>query len=398
MDILATSTNSAPNSVPFLANFAWFQLSKLPAKMLIHLLSIVLDLAIVSMANTSMALLQQGDSGEAVRKLRDRLMAAQCDDGSVNGDFGPSTQSAVVLCQQRYGLMVDGVVGPQTLSALEGESIAAQPESVGSHNMLLRGSHGAEVIELQRQLQEMGLYTAVIDGDFGPLTEQAVAHLQRRHSLQQTGVFGDHEKQVLAISHHVQLSMGTAIGRNQLTIGDAGQAVQQLQVRLKELRYFDAVITGYYDKLTKLAVQNFQVTRRLPVTGIADQQTLQVLGITAKAPVSVSWTNAATEANPFSSGGFTSRTIDDPCTLVDSGSTAAHSTTQTPQTGRFVVVIPSRRGVKLATVKQLVPDATEGKSSIGPYIQAGTFVNQNAAARQSRFLQAYGLDAQVAYR
>ncbi|WP_348650234.1 peptidoglycan-binding domain-containing protein [Verrucosispora sp. WMMD573] len=35
--------------------------------------------------------------------------------GSVDCDFGPATRSATIAFQQRYGLTVDGIAGPQTL-------------------------------------------------------------------------------------------------------------------------------------------------------------------------------------------------------------------------------------------------------------------------------------------
>jgi peptidoglycan hydrolase-like protein with peptidoglycan-binding domain len=48
-----------------------------------------------------------------------------------DGIFGRHTQLAVMEFQRRCGLLVDGVVGPETLSALFGGSVAAAPVSTG---------------------------------------------------------------------------------------------------------------------------------------------------------------------------------------------------------------------------------------------------------------------------
>lgn len=61
----------------------------------------------------------QGDTGQAVRALqrllRDKFGHNQV---TVDGDFGPITESAVKDFQEKYDLAVDGIVGPQTWKAL----------------------------------------------------------------------------------------------------------------------------------------------------------------------------------------------------------------------------------------------------------------------------------------
>lgn len=387
---------------PSTSSFAWMQRSTLPTKLLTRLFSLMLGLAIVGMADAAMALLKQGDSGSAVQDLQNRLSAVQCYEGPVTGYFGPLTRSAVEFCQQRAGINVDGVVGPQTMAALNGQSpTTAEPVSAvaknAASNDLQRGSRGQAVVQLQQQLKSLGLYTSRIDGDFGPLTERAVAALQRMNGLSQTGIYGEREQQLIAATPVAEpfttaSTLNGTIGRDQLSVGDAGQDVQQLQAKLKDLRYFDSAATGYYGQLTKLAVESFQTDKQLPRTGVADQQTLQALGIAKADKVQANAVNPPTPgtATPFSSSSFTEPAGPEPTQTLGSA--------QISQGGRFVVIIPQQGNVKLNAVKQLVPDALEGKSSIGSYIQAGAFSSQSAADQQSRFLQAYGLDARVAYR
>src|SRR5204862_264478 len=60
-------------------------------------------------------LLRQGATGEAVRDLQSRLGAAGHDSSADRqGVYGPATEAAVRSFQERRGLRVDGICGPQT--------------------------------------------------------------------------------------------------------------------------------------------------------------------------------------------------------------------------------------------------------------------------------------------
>ena len=62
-------------------------------------------------------MLRQGDSGAAVTELQ-QLLNAKGINIAVDGIFGDATRAAVVQFQQQNGLVVDGIVGPQTWQAL----------------------------------------------------------------------------------------------------------------------------------------------------------------------------------------------------------------------------------------------------------------------------------------
>ena len=63
--------------------------------------------------------LNQGDTGTAVTKMQNRLVAwAVIPASSVDGNFGPATEAAVRAFQDMTGLSVDGVVGPTTWAQL----------------------------------------------------------------------------------------------------------------------------------------------------------------------------------------------------------------------------------------------------------------------------------------
>jgi hypothetical protein len=63
-------------------------------------------------------ILKHGDSGPAVQCLQDLLRQAGYFDGPSTGYFGPATKEAVKAFQYDCGLLVDGIAGPQTLTAL----------------------------------------------------------------------------------------------------------------------------------------------------------------------------------------------------------------------------------------------------------------------------------------
>lgn len=65
--------------------------------------------------------LRRGEGDPAViSELQQALSSAGYDPGPVDGTFGARTEAAVVAFQQANGLSADGVVGPETASALNG--------------------------------------------------------------------------------------------------------------------------------------------------------------------------------------------------------------------------------------------------------------------------------------
>jgi len=63
--------------------------------------------------------LKPGDTGEQVKILQGALTALGFDPGKPDGDYGPSTQAAVEKFQLSKQLAEDGIVGQQTLAALQ---------------------------------------------------------------------------------------------------------------------------------------------------------------------------------------------------------------------------------------------------------------------------------------
>ena len=63
-------------------------------------------------------LVHEGDKGSDVEQIQTFLRAKGFDPGPIDGVFGPRTKVAVIAFQRANNLIVDGIVGPQTLAKL----------------------------------------------------------------------------------------------------------------------------------------------------------------------------------------------------------------------------------------------------------------------------------------
>ena len=132
--------------------------------------------------------LSTGSTGPDVRRLQRILVEIkQLDFSRIDRDFTSATEAAVREFQQGNGLAVDGIVGPQTWSALP-----ADPNTP----RLAQGSTGAAVSALQKGLktyaaQNPAADPGTIDGVFGPRTATAVRAYQTDHGVTVDAIVGD---------------------------------------------------------------------------------------------------------------------------------------------------------------------------------------------------------------
>ena len=85
------------------------------------------------------ALSKYGSRGEETRKIQQKLKNLGYYSGSVDGIFGSQTLAAVKAFQKAWGLTVDGIAGPKTLSALGiSSSSSSSTASTNDINMLAR--------------------------------------------------------------------------------------------------------------------------------------------------------------------------------------------------------------------------------------------------------------------
>ncbi|MBN8210704.1 peptidoglycan-binding protein [Bacillus sp. NTK071] len=107
------------------------------------------------------------------------------------GYFGTITEDGVRDFQRNAGISVDGVVGPQTVSALTGSTSSKSSSYTSTNSGTVRyGDRGQSVTNLQSQLKSKGYYNYSVDGVFGSITQQAVRNFQSANGLSVDGVAG----------------------------------------------------------------------------------------------------------------------------------------------------------------------------------------------------------------
>jgi N-acetylmuramoyl-L-alanine amidase len=143
-------------------------------------------------------LLGLGSVGSAVADVRYRLASLPADqvperDGLVGPHVDPEVfdealERAVRAFQQHKGLIVDGVVGVETFTAIDGARWV-----LGDRILRHTPGHlqrGEDVVALQERLNTLGFAAGRVDGRFGPTTERAVRGFQRAYGLSGDGSVG----------------------------------------------------------------------------------------------------------------------------------------------------------------------------------------------------------------
>lgn len=92
----------------------------------------------------------------------------------------------------------------------------------------------------------------------------------------------------LAFSHTSPLPSSQSAVDVLSQYGSRGEEVSKIQTRLKSWGYFSGEVTGYYGSQTTEAVKRFQQKHGLSATGVADQKTLELIGISSSSGASVS--------------------------------------------------------------------------------------------------------------
>ena len=241
---------------------------------------------------------------------------------------------------------------------------------------------------LQTQLKRLNYYTGSVDGVYGNQTEAAVRAFQQAFQLPVDGKVGTQELAALEYRQPVaavQTPASIALSRSQLSLGETNADVGYLQDALRSAGYFNGNSTQYYGSITRQSVIDFQRSRGLNVTGVADAMTLDSLGLR---PGTVAQVPRAPQ--PWNNGGFTT---------ADSR-TNVQSLPPRPASPnfRYVVVVPKQSEQTLHNVRRVISGAQSFSSGKGDYIAAGTYSNRTNAEKRSNYLRSAGFDARVDYQ
>lgn len=144
----------------------------------------------------SAVILKRGDTGPAIKEVRDRLVhlgllsanSAAEQSGVTSEIFDDELFEAVQVFQQSRGLTVDGIVGPRTLRRLD-----EARWKLGDRVLTYTPGHlihGEDVAQLQQRLGQLGFALERVDGIFGKETDRCVREFQTNVGLRADGICG----------------------------------------------------------------------------------------------------------------------------------------------------------------------------------------------------------------
>lgn len=179
-----------------------------------------------------------------------------------------------------------------TLTGLGGVAASAgastAPAARAAFAPMQLGDSGWRVRVLQSRLHQLDLHSEVVTNRFDRETRDGVATFQRRRGWTADGVVDERTwlKLVSLTTEPTTEALHNVYtpGRPLLERGDTGMWVRQVQARLKQVRWYDARVTGRYTQATVTAVEGFQAKRRIPVTGAVDRRTLTRLKAMTREP------------------------------------------------------------------------------------------------------------------
>ena len=227
----------------------------------------------------------------------------------VNGAFDKSTEDAVKVFQQTFGLTPDGIVGKATwyriaylysaikrLAELNSEGLSLSEVTPVLTGVLQRGDRGDQVRLVQYYLSVLGAYYQEIpiikdDGIFGEQTEQAVMAAQKLFGLPVDGIVGPmtweaiYSTYLSIVDSNPDLTTpdGVPVFPGRVMIeGMSGADVEQAQEFLSFLSSIypeipNIPVTGYFGERTREAVIAAQELFGLTVTGTIGPATWDIL-------------------------------------------------------------------------------------------------------------------------
>jgi N-acetylmuramoyl-L-alanine amidase len=124
----------------------------------------------VAKPSPSNNVLDKGDSGASVKDLQNKLLKVgiKLPKYGADGDYGDETVIAVKQFQQKYGLQVDGIAGPQTLAKLDDLLKPKAPVAtneigeitvlVGQLNVRAQADFGSTIVDVLEKGEKRKVY------------------------------------------------------------------------------------------------------------------------------------------------------------------------------------------------------------------------------------------------
>ncbi|NEQ44260.1 MAG: hypothetical protein F6K00_12175 [Leptolyngbya sp. SIOISBB] len=230
------------------------------------------------------ATLRVGSRGPQVIEVEIRLQELRyvTNDFIPDDYYGTDTEQAVKNFQFWNNLPVDGAVGAQTRERLFSANAIPNPyEPPPDFQELRLGMRSPDVRRLEARLQDLDYFRGLIPDElFDQDTEDAVRNFQQRNGLPVNGVATVTTQELLFSDNAIRNEepIDPPAERPTLRLGDRDPAVRELEIRLQDLDYLRGVVAdSLFGPETETAVRNFQERNNLPINGVADPVTQEVL-------------------------------------------------------------------------------------------------------------------------
>ncbi|UJL45900.1 peptidoglycan-binding protein [Virgibacillus sp. NKC19-16] len=205
---------------------------------------------------------QYGNRSSEIQEMKIDLVALGFADHWTNPTtyYGPETEEVVRDFQSSNGLAVSGIADEVTLAKMEELLDGVEPPQVGDRS--------EEIRQIKEDLVELGFADwANPTTYFGSETEEAVLYFQSYYGLTENGIMDE-----------PTLTKIEEILSTPFQHGNSSEEILAMKEDLVELGYADwKNPTQYYGSETEEAVQFFQRENELPVSGIADEITLETI-------------------------------------------------------------------------------------------------------------------------
>jgi peptidoglycan hydrolase-like protein with peptidoglycan-binding domain len=145
--------------------------------------------------------------------------------------------------------------------------------------------------DVQRELNRRGYYDAAVDGVFGAKTDAAIRDFEQSNGMKSTGEPTEALLQAILRAptkqRATQQPQGSAPARrdhDQIAgLLEPAQRMSAIQRALSEFGYGPVAVTGVYSPETRAAIERFERTHNLPITGeISDRVARELTAMTGR--------------------------------------------------------------------------------------------------------------------
>jgi peptidoglycan hydrolase-like protein with peptidoglycan-binding domain len=197
------------------------------------------------------------------------------DPGEIDGVKGKATTEAIAKAQTYYGLAVDGILGSQTLAALQADTYDVGGSSTPLAPEVNTNISSSSTTDLQSLLSSRGFYQGAIDGIKGPMTNAAILQAQSFYRLEVDGIAGS--RTIAALQADSYTPSGGSNPATAPVVNVNSSSTADLQTLLSTRGFYRGAIDGIQGSQTTAAILEAQRFYGLEVDGIAGSKTRSAL-------------------------------------------------------------------------------------------------------------------------